>query len=70
MAEELSVTLARIDERQKELTVKVDHIETKVDEIEKQAQRWKGAFVVILVLGGFVGWILSQAVSVKRLFGF
>ena len=69
MDEEASRLLVRIDERQKALTQKVDHIEKRVDDINAQAQRWKGGVVVVLGIGAFVGWLLAQTKAIRDLMG-
>lgn len=31
----------------------------KIENLEAQANRWKGAFALVLFLGGIAGWLLS-----------
>lgn len=65
MAEKVEVTLARLEERIKTLSDEVRHVHEEVSDLKAQANRWKGAFWVIIGLGGavgaiahlFIGWI-------------
>ncbi len=48
------------------LTVQVEHLteavnglQTSVAGLTAQANRWKGAFVVVLMLGGVMGWLAN-----------
>ena len=55
MAEKVEVTLARLEERIKTLSDEVRHVHKEVSDLKPQANRWKGAFWVIIGLGGAVG---------------
>tara|TARA_B100000073_G_C23586900_1_gene514606 strand:+ start:661 stop:861 length:201 start_codon:yes stop_codon:yes gene_type:complete len=55
MAEKVEVTLARLEERIKTLSDEVRHVHREVSDLKAQANRWKGAFWVIIGLGGAVG---------------
>ena len=55
MAEKVEVTLARLEERIKTLSSEVRHVHEEVYDLKAQANRWKGAFWVIIGLGGAVG---------------
>ena len=55
MAEKVEVTLARLEERIKTLSSEVRHVHGEVSDLKAQANRWKGAFWVIIGLGGAVG---------------
>ncbi|MBG38802.1 MAG: hypothetical protein CL857_02675 [Cryomorphaceae bacterium] len=55
MAEKVEVTLARLEERIKTLSDEVRHVHKEVSDLKAQANRWKGAFWVIIGLGGAVG---------------
>lgn len=65
MSEPVEVTLARLEERIKTLSDEVRHVHEEVSDLKAQANRWKGAFWVILAMGGavgtfahfFVGWM-------------
>ena len=53
---------ARLDAQDKTLT----HVEATLAEIQAElravraaADRWKGGFLVVIALGGFVSWLLS-----------
>lgn len=67
--DKVAVLLARIDERQQQLAKELATTKADVEEIKAQAQRWKGAFIVVLAVGGFVGWVLSQTKTIKDLLG-
>lgn len=43
-----------------ELKTKVDGIDTRLDQLDRLANRWKGGFAVILTLGAIAGFILDN----------
>ena len=55
-------TVAKIDERTKTTEREVKILREKVENMELQASKWKGGFLVAMGLGGvittFVGWAL------------
>lgn len=55
MAEAVEVTLARLEERIAQLSDEVRHVHEEVSELKATANRWKGAFWVMLALGGIAG---------------
>ena len=55
MTEAVEVTLARLEEHIKTLSSEVRHVHEEVSDLKAQANRWKGAFWVIIGLGGAVG---------------
>ena len=63
--ESVEVTLARLEERIKALSDEVRHVHKEVSDLKAQANRWKGAFWLMVAIGGvvgslahlFVGWI-------------
>ena len=65
MAEKVEVTLARLEERLTQVQDEVRHVHREVSELKAQANRWKGAFWVVIAVGGvigtvshlFIGWI-------------
>lgn len=65
MVEKVAVTLARLEERIGQLQDEVRHVHKEVSDLKAQANRWKGAFWVMLAIGGiagtiahlFIGWI-------------
>jgi len=63
MGEPVEVTLARLEERIKTLSDEVRHVHEEVSDLKAQANRWKGAFWVILALGGAVGTFAHFFVS-------
>ena len=48
MTEAVEVTLARLEERIKTLSSEVRHVHEEVSDLKAQANRWKGAFWVII----------------------
>ena len=55
MSEPVEVTLARLEERIKTLSDEVRHVHEEVSDLKAQANRRKGAFWVMLGLGGVIG---------------
>jgi F0F1-type ATP synthase assembly protein I len=49
-----------------QLTNDVHEIRTKVEAIEAQANRWKGAFTALLAIGGVIGWFADKIASFVR----
>ncbi|MDD4461826.1 MAG: hypothetical protein PHP94_05885 [Eubacteriales bacterium] len=43
-----------------ELKTKFDGIDARLDQLDRLANRWKGGFAVILMLGGIAGFILDN----------
>ena len=50
MPEKVEVTLARLEERLTQLQDEVRHVHEEVSELKAQANRWKGAFWVMLAM--------------------
>jgi phage shock protein A len=48
-----------------ELKTKIDAFDTRLDQLDQLANKWKGGFAVILMLGALAGFIID---SVFRLF--
>lgn len=44
-----------------ELKTKVDNIDTRLDALDRMANRWKGGFAVILTLGAIAGFVIDHA---------
>ena len=63
MPEKVEVTLARLEERLTQLQDEVRHVHEEVSELKAQANRWKGAFWVMLAMGGVVGSIAHLVVG-------
>ena len=55
MVEPVEVTLARLEERIAQLSDEVRHVHNEVSDLKATANRWKGAFWVMIALGGIVG---------------
>jgi len=66
MTEPVEVTLARLEERIKTLSDEVRHVHEEVSDLKAQANRWKGAFWVILALGGVVGTVAHLFIGWMR----
>ncbi len=45
------------------LTVAVKELERKVDGLTAQANRWRGAFLVVLSFGALMGWLADRAAA-------
>jgi hypothetical protein len=43
-----------------ELKTKLDGIDTRLDQLDLMANRWKGGFAVILTLGAVAGFVIDQ----------
>ncbi len=43
-----------------EIKTKLDGIDTRLDQLDRMANRWKGGFAVILTLGAVAGFILDN----------
>ena len=46
-----------------ELKTKVDGMDTKLADIDRMANRWKGGFEVVLALGAIFGALLEQIIK-------
>jgi hypothetical protein len=46
-----------------ELKTKVDGMDTKLADIDRMANRWKGGFAVVLALGAIAGALLEQIIK-------
>ena len=66
MAEKVEITVARIEERLTQLQDEVRHVHQEVSDLKAQANRWKGAFWVMLAIGGIVGSIAHLFVGWVR----
>jgi len=63
LGEPVEVTLARLEERIKTLSSEVRHVHEEVSDLKAQANRWKGAFWVIVAIGGAVGVVANLAMG-------
>lgn len=52
--------LVRIDERQRKIEKELNALRQDMDQVKAQANRWKGAFVVVLGLGGLAGFVIDR----------
>lgn len=43
-----------------ELKTKLDGIDTRLDMLDRMANRWKGGFAVILILGAVAGFVIDH----------
>jgi len=62
--EDLHRDIGRLVGTVEQLERKVDQLSTDVASVKAQADRWKGAFAVILGLGALVGWFADKLWSV------
>ncbi len=46
-----------------DLKTKVESMETKLSDLDRMANRWKGGFAVVLALGAIAGAILEQIIK-------
>lgn len=53
-------TIGQLTYAVESLTKEVHEIKVKVERIEEQANKWKGAFAVMIALGGIVGWFADK----------
>ena len=70
----LDVKLAVLEQRTCHIDEQVDAlrhdivaINSALIDMQRQADRWKVGFVVIAGLGGVIGWVLSSADTIARL---
>ncbi len=63
MPEAVEVTLARLEERITQLSDEVRHVHQEVSELKATANRWKGAFWVMIALGGIVGTLSNLVIG-------
>ncbi len=63
MQEAVEVTLARLEERITQLSDEVRHVHQEVSELKATANRWKGAFWVMIALGGIVGTLSNLVIG-------
>lgn len=64
--EDMAVTLARLEERLEHLHKDVDEMKADVTELRATSNRWKGAFIVILAVGGLLGFIADWTINLIR----
>ena len=62
-AQKLEVTLARLEERVEALQEDMKFMKSDISELRATANRWKGAFWVLMGLGGIVGVVVNFALS-------
>ena len=62
-AQKLEVTLARLEERVAALQEDMKLMKSDISELRATANRWKGAFCVLMGLGGIVGVVVNFALS-------
>jgi hypothetical protein len=59
--------LARVEVQFQTIATDLHEMKDDVRALREQSNRWKGAFAVILGVGGIIGWAVSNA---KHWFGF
>lgn len=61
-------TSSRNEEKELEaLKVSVETLNVRIKVIEEMAVRYKGGFIVVLAVGGIIGWITSNIEFVKNI---
>lgn len=58
-AKDIAVLATKLDI----LVEKVEKIETQMDKMEAQVNHWKGAFFIVLIAGGLIGWLVDKALT-------
>jgi len=56
----LEAQVAALAASMTELKTKLDGIDSRLDQLDRLANRWKGGFAMILMLGGIAGFILDN----------
>ena len=64
--EDTAVTLARLEERIQHLHKDIDEMNAAVTELRATSNRWKGAFIVILAVGGLIGFIADWTINLIK----
>ena len=64
--EDTAVTLARLEERIQHLHKDIDEMKADVTELLATSNRWKGAFIVILAVGGLIGFIADWTINLIK----
>ena len=63
MTPEEHATLVRMETEFRNVQEQMEKLVEKVERIEAQANRWKGAFAAILGLGALAGWSLDKVLG-------
>lgn len=61
--QQLEVALARLEERVEALQEDMKEMRSDVSELRATANRWKGAFWLMMGLGGAVGAVVNFAIG-------
>lgn len=56
----LEAQVAALATAMTEMKTKLDGIDSRLDQLDRLANRWKGGFAVILTLGAIAGFILDN----------
>ena len=67
--EVLSEQMRQMNEKLVDLKNDVAELQKEISTIYEMANRWKGGFIVVLSLGGFIGWVVSVSGGIRNLFG-
>lgn len=46
-----------------DMKAKIDSIDTRLDTLDRMANRWKGGFTVILGVGALLGYLIDHAIK-------
>lgn len=55
--------IGRLEAQVASLVTTVTEMKTKIDSLERMANRWKGGFTVILGVGAFIGYFIDHAIK-------
>ena len=56
----LEAQVAALAAAMTEMKTKLDGIDSRLDQLDRLANRWKGGFAVILTLGAIAGFVLDN----------
>lgn len=68
LRESNEIILARIDERLKIIERSMSDLDGRLEVIEAMAMRYRGGILVILGLGGIIGWLATNIDWARSLF--
>jgi hypothetical protein len=75
--QENSIIIAKMEERLENLEEKIndlhkalDEIRKSIDEINSASARVKGGIFVVLLIGGFVGWLTTLGSTIAKVWPF
>lgn len=63
----LSEQVRQLNENLKYLKSDMEGLRRDISEVHEMANRWKGGLIVVVGLGGVVGWLLSVGSNISKL---